>query len=126
MTYPPRLADNKLAEPTALSSRSRFASCRVSSSIPVVLSSTVITVTNIMATMSPASEESAGQGNRLNSSKFQGSLSATAASGLNSQPAACASVIEMPVAKKARCAAAIPANISPSRTSGFLKRRNPK
>src|SRR5262249_53740105 len=47
--------------------------------------------------------QSAGHGNRLISSKFKGSVSETAAWGLNSQPAACASVIEMPIAKKARC-----------------------
>src|SRR6516165_12193542 len=50
--------------------------------------STLITVTNISAMMPPARGGSAGHGNRLSSSKFQGSVSATAASGLNSQPAA--------------------------------------
>src|SRR5215472_810013 len=56
LTYPPTAAVMRLAIPSDLRSRSTFASLRVAISIPVVLSNRVITVTNMTATMSPASD----------------------------------------------------------------------
>src|SRR6516162_4585913 len=73
LTYPPNAAVQRLASPSDLRSRSIFASLRVAISMPVVLSNRVMTVTNIMATISPASEGSEAQGKAENVPNFHGS-----------------------------------------------------
>jgi hypothetical protein len=74
LTYPPTAAVKRLATPSDLRSRSIFASLRVAISIPVVLSNRMMAVTNMIATMSPASEGSEVHGKLEKMSNFQGSV----------------------------------------------------
>src|SRR5262249_58795799 len=97
LTYPPNAELNRLAEPSARSSRSMSASRRVAISTPVVFSRTLMVVTNITATRSPASHGSAAQGKARKSAGCQGDTKDVASCGRNIQPPAWTSASDEPV-----------------------------
>src|SRR5262249_62230897 len=91
LTYPPNAELNRLATPSAWSSRSMLASRRVAISTPVVFSRRLIVVTKITATRSPASHGSAVQGKVCSSAGCQGDTEDVGASGPTIHPPAEAS-----------------------------------
>ena len=105
-------------------SRSILASVRVAISIPVVLSSKVLMVTNITASTSPAKDGNAAQGKACKAAVFHGSARAAAGCGLNIQPLACAAPIEVPLNSSTMCIAANDASSTPGSANGLFERRN--
>ena len=81
-------------------SRSILASVRVAISMPVVLSSNVLMVTNITASTSPAKDGNAPQGKACRAAVFHGKASEAAGCGWNIQPLAWAAPSDVPLSEQ--------------------------
>src|SRR5262249_420740 len=91
----------------------------VAISIPVIFSNRLITVTNMTAMKSPASEGNAPQAKPESASKFHGRENVVAACGLNIQPAVCTEERGKPLSAIARYTVPKEANKRSGKTNGL-------
>src|SRR5262249_2652180 len=97
LTYPPRAALKRFASPRVSSSVLPSASRRVAISTPIVLSNSLVVVTNVTASRSPASHGRLRHEKSYSSEDRHGHISVAAGCGRNNQPLVCASPNAEPV-----------------------------